>query len=458
MPDVTGVLDRAPWWAASAAGGVLAALLLVLLVAGLTRLIRGRRPAEKSATDEKPSTAARLVTVLTVVAALIATATSAQGMWNFFGKAFHVDGPIRVALFALFEIALVVFALNARLSARNTDQAGGGCGFDDFGVWLMAALTAVLAASEADNAQGMLGRLLVPFVAVLLWERDLLRKKAEARAKRRKSGEGSTIKDRRVFLRFTPRRVAVLLGLADTEDRDWEEQRRDRKLARLARAAWRAYRLEEIKAAQWRRELATRRLDRRLLAAAGHLDLADDTPAVTKLRNHLAWLYQLRTSITAAEMPARRQAEQRADTLAAELEAVRVQLADAQAEAIERDRLELLAAEYAAQQPATSAEPQEQPEPVELPAAPLFRAAEPESVPEDRPARVAELAVALTAGKRLSNGDVRERYGVSESTARRLIRDAEEQVGWSELTAVPSQQAGERVNGAASVVPNTYSS
>lgn len=458
MPDVTGVLGRAPSWAGPAASGALAVLLLALIVTGLVRLIRGRRKAEKSDSEEQAgetsSPLAQLVTALTFVAALIATATSANGMWNFFGTAFHATGPVRVALFAVFEIALVVFALNARLAARSTDKDSTGS-FDDFGVWVIAAATAVLAASEADSVQAVLGRLMVPFVAVLLWERDLLRKKAEARAARRKkAGESSTTEARRIYLRFTPQRVALWLGLADTKD-DLEELKQNRKLARLARAAWRAYRLEQVSAAQWRKELATRRLDRRLHAAAGHLELAADTPAVTKLRDHLAWLYQLRTSIKSAEVAGQYVADQRADALAAELEAVREQLADVQAQTAGRDRDELLAIERAEQLPPTPAEPQERTEPAALPAVPVVQEV---PVPEDRAARVAELVAVLAAGKRLANGDVRQRYGVSESTARRLIRDAEEQAGWSELATLPSQQDADRVNGSALVVPHAYSS
>lgn len=454
MPDVTGVLDRAPSWAGPAASGALAVLLLALIVTGLVRLIRGRRKGDEKSDSEKSSPVARLVTGLTFIAALIATATSANGMWNFFGTAFHATGPVRVALFAVFEIALVVFALNARLAARSTEKDSTGS-FDDFGVWVIAAATAVLAASEADSVQAVLGRLMVPFVAVLLWERDLLRKKAEARATRRKkAGESSTTEARRIYLRFTPQRVALWLGLADTKD-DLEELKQNRKLARLARAAWRAYRLEQVNAAQWRKELATRRLDRRLHAAAGHLELAADTPAVTKLRDHLAWLYQLRTSIKSAEVAGQQAADQRADALAAELEAVRAQLADVQAQTAGRDREELLAIERAEQLPPTPAEPQERTEPAALPPVPVVQEV---SVPEDRAARVAELVAVLAAGKRLANSDVRQRYGVSESTARRLIRDAEEQAGWSELVTLPSQQDAERVNGSAFVVPRAYSS
>lgn len=290
-----------PGWALLAVGGGLVLVLALLLTATRSLLRRRRNPTEQKA--DQPAGSNWLLDSLTLAVAVIATATSAQGMWTFFGEAFHANGLLRVALFAMFEAALVVFALNARANIRR--EPGAGAGFDGLAVWIMAVVTGILAATEADSAPAILGRLLVPLVAAMLWERDLIRRmreRASAARKARQNG-GDTEEEERLRWRFSPRELAVRWGWAHTNDLKLSDVARQRQLRRLGQAAWRVYRLNEAKASKPSRALAARRLDRRLHVAAGDLELSADD-SVNAFTTHLGWLRDLRTSLVDGQLPA----------------------------------------------------------------------------------------------------------------------------------------------------------
>jgi hypothetical protein len=92
--------------------------------------------------------------VLTLVAAGIATAVSAQGMWRFFGDVLHFTGPLRVLTFAFIETAVITSAVRARQAMRENYNAG----VDGIAVWaLTSCLPCCPAWTPAPSARSSCG-------------------------------------------------------------------------------------------------------------------------------------------------------------------------------------------------------------------------------------------------------------------------------------------------------------
>jgi hypothetical protein len=211
---------------------------------------------------------------LTAAVALIVTAASATGMWNYFGDVLHISNTwARAALFSVIELSLLVSALRARRHRIDYGRAG----VDDAAVWVLAVLTGALAATDEHTPGAVAGRLALPLVAAWLFERAIS-------AERSDSEDGK--KDAEIHWRVTPERVAVWLRLADAQDRGVAEVDRARSLARLARIAYRAH------TARLFRALEQRRLRRRLATANETLGLVSDPLAVDALRAGVALLYE----------------------------------------------------------------------------------------------------------------------------------------------------------------------
>ncbi|MFF0654724.1 hypothetical protein [Micromonospora tulbaghiae] len=98
--------------------------------------------------------------LLTIVAAGLATAVSASGMWKFFTDILG-DSPLRYAFFWFMEVALFASALLARARLLH-DPANASTGVDGIAVWVFAALTASLSATDADSFREVCLRLAAP--------------------------------------------------------------------------------------------------------------------------------------------------------------------------------------------------------------------------------------------------------------------------------------------------------
>lgn len=159
--------------------------------------------------------------LLTLVAAGIATAVSAQGMWRFFGDVLHFTGPLRVLTFAFIETSVVTSAVRARQAMRENYSAG----VDGIAVWVLTSLSAVLSSLDARSFSEVVLRLAAPLVAAWLWERGM------ALERRRITGRAQ------INWRLTPERVLTRLGLADPTDRNASEVDAQRRLMHLALTA-----------------------------------------------------------------------------------------------------------------------------------------------------------------------------------------------------------------------------
>lgn len=218
---------------------------------------------------------------LTVVAAGIATAVAVNGMWRVFGDTLGLTGLGRFALAGFLEVALLVSALRARRNLREH----GSVGVDGAAVWVMASLSAVLASADAVGLARMV-RFAAPLVAAWLWERGLAAERRRTRP--REAG---------ILWRWTPRRVAVLVGLAEPAARDLQEVQRSRRLVALTRTRLRLAALETSRLPSLaalvtmlpvRRAWVEQRLHRQAMAAVENLNLGSDPQLVEELRATVA--------------------------------------------------------------------------------------------------------------------------------------------------------------------------
>ncbi|WP_198036955.1 hypothetical protein [Nocardia sp. BMG51109] len=135
-----------------------------------------------------------------MLAALIATGVSAQGMWIFMGDTLQLTTTLRVMFFGFLETMTITSAIRARAAQR----AAGSAGVDGVAMWILTGLNAILSATEADNLGTVLIRLSAPLVAAWGWERSM------ALERHLRTGHGA-----RINWRITPARLLARLGLTD---------------------------------------------------------------------------------------------------------------------------------------------------------------------------------------------------------------------------------------------------
>ncbi|WP_051193314.1 hypothetical protein [Nocardia jiangxiensis] len=231
---------------------VLAALGAFVVVWGAIWAVRSAR--RRGLTGEQAGT---------LLAAAIATGVSAQGMWVFFDKSLHLTLSLRIMFFAFLEIMVLTSALRA----RSAQQVSGSAGIDGVAMWVLTCLSAVLAATDADNAGTVLIRLSAPLVAAWGWERSMA-------LERRRSGALGGIN-----WRITPERMLIRLGIADPTDRTAGEAARQRRLIDVALAADHARTLRETGAGSRRINRARRHLQRVMRRAVEDGGLVDNARA-----------------------------------------------------------------------------------------------------------------------------------------------------------------------------------
>ncbi|MBA3571322.1 MAG: hypothetical protein H0W34_04990, partial [Pyrinomonadaceae bacterium] len=152
--------------------GGLALVFLVVLVIALMR----RKPTQQ--TGEKSDY------LLVFGVALVVTATSAQGMFNFFHDRLRMPEVLVWVLFFVLELSLVVFARQSRRMLRwslEHNRAHASAGPAGKLVWLVAGLTATLSATDAQGFGAQLFRVGMPLLAVSLWELQLWEERYRAR-------------------------------------------------------------------------------------------------------------------------------------------------------------------------------------------------------------------------------------------------------------------------------------
>lgn len=297
------VRDAVPDWVSTVRDGVPTPVLWCVLACVLTVLVASgtliaRRPGRVRDTSSgmsgtRPRDGRTVEMLLTLAAAGIATGVAVNGMWRVFGDALGFTGPGRFALAGFLEIALMVSAIRARRNLRES----GTVGLDGAAVWAMAALSAVLSASDAHGL-GRGVRFAAPLVAAWLWERGMASDRRAARP---------VLQREAVAWRWTRARMAVRFGLADPAQRETTDVDRARRLARLTRARLRLAILETSTvpvAVAWltvrpvRRAVAAWRLQRHALAAVEHLHLGTDPTVTATITTTVAAVVGMRDATT----------------------------------------------------------------------------------------------------------------------------------------------------------------
>lgn len=286
-PDTTGT---APVWTLY---GVLLAAALLMSVAFWAG--RHRRPGAAQATP-----AAKTTTRGDVLAAVIATAVSAEGMWETF-SALDMPVPLRALTFAFLELNVIQSGRRARrtmlkrlaeiLAKGTASIERPSAGADGVAMWVLTCISAALSVAYEltiahPNAAVVLVRMAAPLVAAWAWERSMA-------LERRLQGWSSGVTSR-----FTWERIAVRLGIVEPRERTVTEVDTDRRLLRVAVAT---ARLESVER-HWHWWRAVRRAQDRkakvMQEAMEHTDLATNpdtqarllaiTAAVTEARNFRA--------------------------------------------------------------------------------------------------------------------------------------------------------------------------
>jgi hypothetical protein len=226
--------------------------------------------------------ARRLIThsaadLLTVVAAIVATVTSATGMWTFFAVYVPTlpSGP-RSLVFAFLEIFTFAEGLRARDNMRDFQSSG----VDGIAMWVGAGTSALLASTASSSIAEALFRLVPPLAAAWMWERTLVTERRRRQEHRK----------RQINWRISPERVLVRLGLAEPSGRTVGDVAAQRRITQVAFAAERAAILDADGAGLRRCRRADRRLRGTLRMAVEHADLATDERRQQQLITQLAIL------------------------------------------------------------------------------------------------------------------------------------------------------------------------
>lgn len=249
-----------------------------LAAAGLCALgyLAGRRPRRQPAKDGQDRASRG-----DLLAAAIATAVSAEGMWETFGG-LGIPVPLRAATFAFIEIMTIQSARRAARSMR-TDYSPGA---DGIAMWVLTCLSAVLSVSheigEPDtNTAVVLVRLVAPLVAAWGWERNMrLVRKRRLRQRR----------EQRINWTITPERVAVRLGLAEASERTTPQVDARRRIAHVAQAVQTLAMLKAADAKPRKLARACKRLNRLMQEANEHAGLARNRELQAELKAEIGSL------------------------------------------------------------------------------------------------------------------------------------------------------------------------
>lgn len=184
-----------PW----VAGGVLVLALLTLgwLVRRVRKIVKSERPDD----------------ALSNLGMLVGFGWSSEAVWQLTGP----DGadlwtPIRIALFAVFEIILIVFMIRAKRNMREIGHPGKA----GRNAWCVAAGMSLVAVWTASNLGEAFLRLLVPILLTSMWWHGIV-------------GEDGTRRPAwATSWRWTPRRLLLWIGAIEPGERDVETVHRER--------------------------------------------------------------------------------------------------------------------------------------------------------------------------------------------------------------------------------------
>lgn len=152
------------------------------------------------------------------LAVVLATAFSAEGMWEVATQALHLETYIALVLFAMFEVVMVNQGL---LAKHKLDPAVPGSPRKHMVfVWLIAFATGGIASTNSDNLTEFCLRLVAPSVAAGIWWTTL-------------TADG-VVKDKdAVTVRWSLRRLALWVGAIEPGENDVKDVDRERRLSKL---------------------------------------------------------------------------------------------------------------------------------------------------------------------------------------------------------------------------------
>jgi hypothetical protein len=209
-------------------GAVALAVLTLIWVA--RRVRRSERPDEP----------------LSNLGMLIGLGWSSEAVWTLTGPGgAALPTPIRVALFAVFEVILIVHMIRAKRNVKTFGHPGRS----GRNAWLVAGGMSLVAVWTAHNFGEALLRLLVPILLTAMWWDGLV-------------GEGARKRLGATSWRWTPRRLLLWLGAIEPGERDVETVHRERLTQQMTNLEFRRRHGNERQ-----RERAARRLARLGLTA-----------------------------------------------------------------------------------------------------------------------------------------------------------------------------------------------
>lgn len=183
-------------------GAVVLALLAILTGVFLIRRIVSVVKSEK---PDEP---------LSNLGMVVGLGWSSEAVWMLTGEdSADLILPLRIALFAIFEMLLIVFMIRAKRNMKEHGNPGRSGTY----AWIVAGGMSLVAVSVAHNIGEGILRLLVPLLLLLMWWDGLVGETP------RKSGS----------FKWTPRNLLIALGAIEADERDVREVNRDRLISQM---------------------------------------------------------------------------------------------------------------------------------------------------------------------------------------------------------------------------------
>lgn len=221
-----------PTWISDLPDTARAALIPAAGLVALAVLVLIWRSLRKQAAD----------TLAVRVAVLLASAFSAQGMYEVATTKLHLPPYLAAGLFAVAEMGMLASAVRAHRFYERTGQLGPHARF----VWAIAVAAGVIVSLNAHSPSEYFLRLLMPLLVAGLWRMGYVAEEVRAKAADA------------ITLRWTPRRLGILLGIIEPGERDLatvNAERQRRQMIAHAHAfhrgslllgAWHASRLRKL--------------------------------------------------------------------------------------------------------------------------------------------------------------------------------------------------------------------
>jgi hypothetical protein len=222
--DLWKLVQNPPVLIAALTAIALVLLTAVWLVRRIRDVLRGGRPDEP----------------LSNLGMVIGFGWSSEAVWVLTGPGgADLPGPIRIALFCVFEVILVVFMVRAKRNVRLLGHPGRA----GRATWVVATGMSLVAVWTAHNAGEAFLRILVPLLLTAMWWDGLV-------------GEGAVRRDGATSWRWTPRRLLLWLGAIEPGERDVEQVHLERLTQQMTRLEFRRRHGGESSAGRAARKLA----------------------------------------------------------------------------------------------------------------------------------------------------------------------------------------------------------